>query len=264
MATDGQSEDLVSIGDGNAPGAEADLRGWGVVAGDGTWLGNVADVLLDRASGAPAYISVALEPSLARQPGGRPAFVRAAEARLDFTARRVHLDTVEGTLAHLLATRPGDTAGVAPSPLTAAIADARPAEGTVLTDREGEVRMRISEEELEIGKRTVSAGEVRVHKHVQTEQVREVVSVMREDVTVERRPLPEGASLEPRQEGDVWYIPVVQEELVIQKRLVAREELVIRKRQVVDEQVIEETLRRETPEVLGPDDVPLEAHQRPL
>ncbi len=261
---DGQNEDLVSIGDGSAPGGEADLRGWGVVAGDGTWLGNVADVLLDRASGTPAYLSVALEPSLARQPGGRPAFVRAAEARLDFTARRVHLDAVEGTMAHLLATRPGDEAGVAPSPLTAAVADARPAQGTVLAEREGEVRMQISEEELEIGKRTVSAGEVRVHKHVQTQQVREVVPVMREDVTVERRPLAEGASLEPRQEGDVWYIPIVEEELVIQKRLVAREELVIRKRQVVEEQVVEETLRRETPEVMGPGDTPLDGDQRPV
>ena len=118
--------------------------------------------------------------------------------------------------------------------------------------------MQISEEELEIGKRVVSAGEVRIHKHVQTQQVREVVPVMREDVTVERRPLPDGAGLEPRQEGDTWFVPIVEEELVIQKRLVAREELVIRKRQVVEEQVVEETLRRETPEVLGPDDVPLE------
>lgn len=261
---DGLSEDLVSIGDGSAPAGEPDLRGWGVVAGDGTWLGNVADVLLDRASGTPAYISVALEPSLARQPGGRPAFIRASEARLDFTARRVHLDGVQGTLAHLLATRPGEPAGAEPSPLTTAIADARPAEGTVVADGEGEVRVQLSEEELEIGKRIVGAGEVRVHKHVQTQQVREVVSVMREDVTVERRPLAEGAGLEPRQEGDVWYIPIVEEELVIQKRLVAREELVIRKRQVMEEQVVEETLRRETPEVLGPDDVPLDADPRPL
>jgi uncharacterized protein (TIGR02271 family) len=253
---DGSSDNLVSIGDGGAPAADADLRGWGVVAGDGTWLGNVADVLLDRASGETQYFAVALEPSVARQPGGRNVFVRAAEARLDAGARRVHVDGVEGTLAHLLPVRPGDAAGAPPSPLTASVADARAVSTRADTDA-GEVRMQISEEELEIGKRTVSAGEVRVHKHVQTQQVREVVPVMREDVTVERRPLAEGAGLEPRQEGDVWYIPIVEEELVIQKRLVAREELVIRKRQVVEEQVVEETLRRETPEVLGPDDAPL-------
>ena len=255
--SDEASENLVSIGDGNAPAADADLRGWGVVAGDGTWLGNVADVLLDRASGEPHYIAVALEPSVARQPGGRPAYIRAAEARLDAAARRVHLDSVEGTLAHLLPTRPGDEAGVAPSPLTAATADA-----PALPADADELRMQISEEELEIGKRIVGAGEVRVHKRVQTQQVREVVPVMREDVTVERRPLAQGAGLEPRQEGDTWYIPIVEEELVIQKRLVAREELVIRKRQVVDEQVIEETLRREEPEVVGPGEAPLDGDPR--
>jgi uncharacterized protein (TIGR02271 family) len=253
---DGSSDNLVSIGDGSVSTASMDLRGWGVVAGDGTWLGNVGDVLLDRDSGEPHYIAVALEPSVARQPGGRPAYVRAAEARLDAAARRVHLDGVEGTMAHLMATRPGGQAGVAPSPLTAAIAADAPS--TSIPGAEGEVRMQLAEEELEIGKRIVGAGEVRVHKRVQTEQVREVVPVTREDVTVERRPLAEGAGLEPRQEGDTWFIPIVEEELVIQKRLVAREELVIRKRQVVEEQVVEETLRRETPEVLGPGDTPLD------
>jgi uncharacterized protein (TIGR02271 family) len=264
---DGSSDNLVSIGDGGAPAADLDPRGWGVVAGDGTWLGNVADVLLDRDSGEPHYIAVALEPSVARQPGGRPAFIRAGEARMDAGARRVHLDAVEGTLAHLLPARPGDAAGTPPSPLTAAVAadsagaPALPADLADIADA-GEVRMQISEEELEIGKRIVGAGEVRVHKRVQTQEVREIVPVMREDVTVERRPLAEGAGLEPRQEGDTWFIPIVEEELVIQKRLVAREELVIRKRQVVEEQVIEETLRRETPEVLGPGDAPVDGDPR--
>lgn len=249
----GMGGDLVSIGEVGAASGAADPRGWGVVAGDGTWLGDVADLLVDRASGEPRYVAVLLEPSVARQPGGRRVFVRAGEARLDPAARRVHLDAVEGTVAHLLPASPSGGPGVPPSPLTAAVADA-----PALPADANEVRMRVSEEELEIGKRTVSAGEVRVHKHVQTEHVREVVPVMREDVTVERRPLPPGAGLEPRQEGDTWYVPIVQEELVIQKRLVAREELVIRKRQVVEEQVIEETLRRETPEVLGLDGAPLD------
>lgn len=253
---DGASDNMVSVGDGSAPATDADLRGWGVVAGDGTWLGNVGDVLVDRASGEPRYIVIALEPSVARQPGGRPAYVRAPEARLDAGARRVHVDALEGTLAHLLPARPGDEPGAALSPLTAAVADA-PAAPAVAAEA-GEVRMQLAEEELEIAKRVVGAGEVRVHKRVQTQQVHEVVPVMREDVTVERRPLAEGAGLEPRQEGDTWFIPIVEEELVIQKRLVAREELVIRKRQVVEEQVIEETLRRETPEVLGPGDAPLD------
>jgi uncharacterized protein (TIGR02271 family) len=252
-------DDLVSAAEAaNPPAGDADPRGWGVVAGDGTWLGNVADLHLDRASGEPRYLEVLLEPSIARQPGGRRVFVAADTARLDATARRVHLDAVEGLAAHLLPVRPGAEATAAPSPYHGASSSAAAAPVAV----EGEVRMQLSEEELEIGRRVVEAGEVRVRKHVETQQVREVVPVMREDVTVERRPLPEGAGLEPRQEGDTWFIPIVQEELVIQKRLVAREELVIRKRQVMGEQVVEETIRRETPEVLAPGETGLDEPER--
>lgn len=243
----GQPDVVSSDEAGSGAVLNPDSRGWGVVAGDGTWLGAVADVLVDRASGEPRYLAVALEPSLARRPGGRLAYVPAGDARMDEEARRVHLDGVEGVLAHLLPDRPGGEHGAPINPVP--LPDAAP----VAAD---EVRMQVSEEELQIAKRTVDAGEVRVHKSVQTERVREVVPVMREDVTVERRPLPDGAALEPRQEGDTWFIPVVEEELVIQKRLVAREELVIRKRQVMGEQVVEETIRRETPEVLGPGDEP--------
>ena len=248
---DGESEsreELVSAAEAPNP-PDDDPRGWGVVAGDGTWLGNVADLHLDRASGEPRYLEVLLEPSIARQPGGRRVFVAADTARMDATARRVHLDAVEGLSAHLLPTRPGDEPATSPHPYHAA----PPAASAAPAAAEGEVRMQLSAEELRIERRTVEAGEVRVRKHVETEQVREVVPVMREDVTVERRPLPPGAGLEPRQEGDTWFIPIVQEELVIQKRLVAREELVIRKRQVMGEQVVEETIRRESPEVLAPD-----------
>jgi uncharacterized protein (TIGR02271 family) len=243
----GMAEELVPLGPGESPAAGGvDPRGWGVVAGDGTWLGSVSGVLVDRVSGQPRYLEVAMDPSVARQPGGRPAYIPAAEARMDDVAGRVHLDAVEGAVAHLLPAQPSGASAQA-SPLTRAMAaDDAPA---VAADQ-NEVRMQVSEEKLEIGKRVVTAGEVRVHKHVQLEQVREVVPLMREDVTVERRPLPEGAGLEPRQEGDTLYVPIVEEELVIQKRLVAREELVIRKRQVIEEQVVEETLRRETVEVL--------------
>ena len=244
-------DDLVSAAEApNPPTGDADPRGWGVVAGDGTWLGNVADLHLDRASGEARYIELLLEPSIARQPGGRRVFVAADSARLDAPARRVHLDAVEGLSAHLLPTSPGADATPSISPYHSA-PPAAAAPPPVPVD--GEVRMELAEEELRIEKRVVEAGEVRVRKHVETQEVREVVPVMREDVTVDRRPLPPGAGLEPRQEGDTWYIPIVEEELVITKRLVAREELVIRKRQVMGEQVVEETLHRESPEVLAPD-----------
>ena len=249
--------DLVPLGEGGAAGGNADLRERPVFGGDGTLLGRVAEVLGDRASSQARYLGIALDPSIARQPGGKRVFVPFEAARLDET-RRVYLDGVTGLAAPDLPAHPTDGPLPAASGL-AALSTAPAASYTTRLDRRledeaaEEARITLSEEELEIGKEVVSAGEVRVRKHVETERVRETVPVMREDVTVERRPLPPGAGLEPRFEGDVVYVPIVEEELVIQKRLVAREELVIRKRRVTEEQVVEETLRRERAEVIEPD-----------
>lgn len=244
-------EDLVSIDENPARGGASlasDVRGWRVIAGDGTSLGQVADVLVDRAGGSPRFLAVALDPSVARVPGGRRVYVPFAAARLDDASRAVHLDAVTGESAPDLPARPTDEPLPALDAASASVAAGAP--GTIVTD--DEVRVTLSEEELMVEKRTVSAGEVRVEKKVETEHVRRAVPVMREDVTVERRPLPPGAGLEPRVEGDEIHVPIVEEELVIEKRLVAREELVIRKRRVETEKIIETDLRRETPRVVGP------------
>ncbi|HEU4453927.1 MAG TPA: PRC and DUF2382 domain-containing protein [Longimicrobium sp.] len=231
---------LVPIGETEGAG-DADVRGWRVIAGDGTLLGAIADVLVDRDGGEARYLAVALEASVARTQGGRRVYVPLHAARMDRESRWVHLDGVTGESAPSLPAQPTDDLPAAP------IAS----ETRTLDADTGEARLTLSEEELQIGKRTVTTGEVRVEKHVETELVRETVPVMREDVTVERRPLPPGAGLEPRVEGDVIHVPIVEEEVVITKRLVAREELVITKRQIVEDEVIETELRRERAHVVG-------------
>ena len=285
-------DDLVSLGELGA-GADQGLIGRPVFAGDGTLLGNVADVLGDARGEGPRFLAVALEASVARIPGGKRVFVPYGSARVD-EARRVHLDGVTGASAATLPTAPTNTplpfadpdatvldhgrtdASVASpgSPAPAAqvhggidagmsgLAGAAPAgmgthglaAGAPARELAGsEERVVISEEELVVGKREVPVGEVVVQKHIEEQVIRQTIPVTREKVEVERRPLPPGAGLEPRTEGDVMYIPLVEEELVVTKRLIAREELVIRKTRVTEEQVIEETVRRERAEVIGPD-----------
>ena len=53
----------------------------------------------------------------------------------------------------------------------------------------------------------------------------------------------------PTMNGDEIRIPVYEEELVVEKRIVAKEELVIRKDVVSGEQVVEADLRKERVEV---------------
>jgi uncharacterized protein (TIGR02271 family) len=122
------------------------------------------------------------------------------------------------------------------------------------TDTEREARLTVSEEELAFGKRTVAAGEVGVQKRVETEHVREAVPVMREEVTVERRPVTgTGTAAEIR--DDEIRVPLSEEEVTVEKRVVPKEELVIKKHQVQGEQIVEDDVRRERAEVVHAGDV---------
>jgi uncharacterized protein (TIGR02271 family) len=238
-------------------GGAEDFRGWLVIAGDGTMLGTVADVAAQKGGDAPGFLAIALDASVARKAGGKTVFVPFSAVRLDPVVSRVHLDGVTGEAAVRLPEQPTEGPIAALESIAAEDAAARPAaraDVAAVQAVDGAARMTLSEERLEVGKRIVEAGEVRIRKSVEAEQVRESIQVMREDVTVERRPVPPGVGLEPRTEGDTLYVPIVEEELVVTKRLVAREELVIRKRQVMEEQVIEETLHHERAEVLGASD----------
>ena len=115
-----------------------------------------------------------------------------------------------------------------------------------LGDRErDEARLTRSEEELDIGKRRVQAGEVGVRKTVETERVQERVPVTREEVTVERRPLSADAGQDVTITDDEIRIPVMEEQIVVDKRVVPKEEIVIRKRAVTEEKTVEADLRRE-------------------
>jgi uncharacterized protein (TIGR02271 family) len=122
---------------------------------------------------------------------------------------------------------------------------------------DSEERITLSEEELAIGKRQRAAGEVEINKRVETEHVRESVPVMRDEVTVERRPISGDEAL--RTEGafqeEHIRVPLSEEEVVAEKRAVAAEEIVVRKNQVQEEQTIEADLRRERAEVHKTGDV---------
>jgi uncharacterized protein (TIGR02271 family) len=102
-------------------------------------------------------------------------------------------------------------------------------------------------EELAVQKEQVTTGVVRVKKVVRERE--EVVNepLLREEVTVERvlvnRVLETPA--EPRQDGDTLIIPVMEEVLVLEKRLMLREEVRITRRQSTTNEPQHVTLRQE-------------------
>ena len=115
--------------------------------------------------------------------------------------------------------------------------------------REGTSVVR-AEEELEVGTASEEAGRVRARKRVETEHVEELVPRHVEHADVERTKPGDGDSgeVETLPDGSV-SIPILEEELVITKRMVVRERIVVRKRTLTEEHLVEAELRKERVEL---------------
>jgi uncharacterized protein (TIGR02271 family) len=119
--------------------------------------------------------------------------------------------------------------------------------GSDLED-EDELRVQRSEEELRAGTREREAGSVNVRKRVRTDRERIDVPTRREEVNVERVPA-SGEASETQIGEDEVSVPVVEDEVVVQKRPVAKEEIRVRKDVVREERIVEEDVRREEVEI---------------
>jgi len=123
-------------------------------------------------------------------------------------------------------------------------------------DREEEV-VPLYEETVSVEKRRVERGRVRVTTTVteHEEVVRQALE--QEDVEVVRVPVDRDVETRPeiRQEGDTTIIPLVEEVLVVERRLVLREEVHVRR--------IKRTVEAEQPVTLRSEDAVVERIEQP-
>jgi uncharacterized protein (TIGR02271 family) len=157
--------------------------------------------------------------------------------------------------------RTGSSGAVAPGTRSTATGQVRGGdrEGLLGVDRDqednDELKVRRIEEELKVGTREREAGAVRVRKRVRTDHERIAVPKKRVEVTVERVPVEEPSisaeegTTEPEIREDEIVVPVIEEEVVVEKRPVVKEEIRIRKEVVEDTEIVEEDVRREEVEV---------------
>ena len=110
-----------------------------------------------------------------------------------------------------------------------------------------EVVIPVVAEEVEVGRRRVETGKVRVRKTVRTTEQVVDEPVFREEVEVERIKIDRviDAPVGPRQEGDVLIVPLLEEVLVVEKRLILREEIRITRRRSEHRDAQTVTLRSE-------------------
>jgi len=105
----------------------------------------------------------------------------------------------------------------------------------------------VTEEEVVTGARPVTTGGVRVEKQVESRIRKLDIPLVHEEVEVKRVPVNRvvAEAPSPHKEGDVLIIPVVEEELIVTKRLVVKEEIHILKKRFQDRVVKEVELERE-------------------
>jgi uncharacterized protein (TIGR02271 family) len=114
-----------------------------------------------------------------------------------------------------------------------------------------EVVIPVVEEEIDATTRAVRTGSVRVDKHVEKRLRRVETPLLHENVEIRRVPMNRAVDVAPktRRMGDTLIIPVVEEELVITKRLVLKEEIHLITHRTKDRSVQEVELNRESAEI---------------
>jgi uncharacterized protein (TIGR02271 family) len=243
-----QMERLSRLSDYEVSDDSADVRGWSVTSADGQSIGRVDDLIVDTGLMKAKYLLVDLDREIAGQGGDadRHVLVPVERAYVDDADNHVRVDVPRDRLTSM-----PRFSGAYASDYDDNFRRHAPAQAHETRGQHGRDEQRItrSAEELKIGKRAVQAGEVQVHKRVDTERVSEPVSRTREDVRVERRPVSAGHSGEARIGEDEIRVPITEEEVVVDKRPVVKEELVIAKDRVTETENVEADVRRERVDV---------------
>ena len=105
----------------------------------------------------------------------------------------------------------------------------------------------LTEEELHLEKRSVAGGKVRVRTVTEVTEEVARATLDGESVEVTRVPVGREVGTAPsvRTEGDVVIVPVLEEVLVVEKRLVLKEELHIRRQATQETVEVPATLRKQ-------------------
>lgn len=275
---------LGDLGDFQVADGYPDPRGWDVMASGGQKVGKVHDLIVDTGQMRTRYLDIKLDKDAIGTDDDHDVLIPVGAAQLDDNDDNVMLGSMTETqlaalprFEHGEITRNYEDSVLARMPAGGTAATAGAATGAAMgadyyathhfddnrffgsrdqrtttdmkdNDNANEARVTRSEEELEIGKRQVRGGEVDVHKTVETEHVKQPVTLRREEVTIERRPIradQAGDSSATIGGDDEIRIPLTGEEAVVQKRAVVKEELVIKKHAVSEDKTVEADLRKE-------------------
>jgi|SRR5579862_2913302 len=111
--------------------------------------------------------------------------------------------------------------------------------------------IQLSEEQVRVGKREVSAGGIRLRKVIRTETVQQPVELKREEIVVERVPASGSQPAKSSFEAQDVFIALRREEPVVQKDARVKEEVRVSKQTQTEERQVSESVRKEDVEIEG-------------
>ena len=124
------------------------------------------------------------------------------------------------------------------------------AQGQTPDTRDEDQAVTRSEEELEVGKRPIEAGQARLRKWVETEPVALDVQLEREVARVTREPIDQPVGEHDFAEEEV-EVPLHAEKPVVQKQAVAKERVGLEKDVQTETETVKDELKKERVEVEG-------------
>lgn len=227
-----------------------DARGWAVVNEQGDELGTVDDLVGDTSSMKITHMVVDLNTKLFQR--SRHILIPVGYADL---VRESQIVSIRGVDLDFLRSLPefseeGLHSGSLITETREAFRRRRPEQmygspryhDDAMSTHEDDVRVQRSEEELLVGKRA-REGAIAVEKTVDTERVHETVELRDDSVTVEHQPA-SAADQAKIEEGEI-RVPVVKEELVVEKRPVVKEVLVIKRSRGSRTEEVDESVKKE-------------------
>ena len=116
-----------------------------------------------------------------------------------------------------------------------------------MTEEQEVAAIPLAEERVSVTKREVETGRLRVQVSVEERQEAVPVELSHDEVEVERVPVGKAVDHLPsvRLEGSTTIIPVVEEVVVVEKRLILVEEIHVRRKSVAETRQVPVTLRSE-------------------
>jgi uncharacterized protein (TIGR02271 family) len=246
-------------------------QGRNMVGSDGEKIGKITDIYEDPATGKPEWATVSsglfasksnFVPLAGASPEGEDVRAQVTKDQVK-DAPGVQAD---GELSEQEEQRLFEHYNVPYTTEGSTTAQGAPANGesaeadrdTVGHDTSGPTTdgaMTRSEEELHVGTRQREAGRARLRKYVVTENVTQTVPVSHEEVTIEREPITDanrGDAMDgPGISEEEHEVVLHEDEVVVDKDVVAKERVQLGKQTVTDDQQVSEQVRKEQIEMEG-------------